>query len=162
MLLELESKGNEVYYVAPAFHELDELNAAYLNHQVRRRSIWIRPTTIGALTDDKEHHVAFQVPGPVRVCSEPRKIDMPTDFGSFERHLEAELRRPTKRTDSADDMELLAEQLYEIGQQRREIGVRQRDAARRELLDRRPVDRVAYYAAMFFGVQLFVVTKRDA
>ena len=37
MLLELEDKGNEVYYSAPAFHTSVEFNDAYLTHQVRTR-----------------------------------------------------------------------------------------------------------------------------
>ena len=37
MLLELEDKGNEVYYSAPAFHTSVEFNDAYLSHQVRTR-----------------------------------------------------------------------------------------------------------------------------
>jgi hypothetical protein len=74
MLLDLESDGNEVYYAAPAFHEPGELNGAYLSHNVRARSIWLRPSQIGAL-DDRDHHVAFTVPGAHFLCSDPRRID---------------------------------------------------------------------------------------
>ncbi|AFZ27833.1 hypothetical protein Cylst_5849 [Cylindrospermum stagnale PCC 7417] len=83
LLMDWESKGNEVYYVAPVFHELDDFNKAYLNHQILQRSIYIPPSDIGSLPDDKEHHVAFQVPGKAFRLSEPQEIPSPLSFEIF-------------------------------------------------------------------------------
>src|SRR5258706_14707828 len=93
MLLDLENRGNEVYSSAPAFHELDDLNSAYLRHRVKQRSIWMRPSAIGPLSADGDHHVAFQVPGCCLVCSDRRKIDGPADFESFAQRVEQEFRQ---------------------------------------------------------------------
>lgn len=59
LLLELESRGNEIYYVAPAFHQTAELNAHYLSKQIVERSVRFRPSDIGVLPDDDEHYVVF-------------------------------------------------------------------------------------------------------
>ena len=74
MLLDLEKDGNEVYYSAPAFHEPVELNEAYINHQVKVRSIWLRPSWIGYLRDGENHHVAFKHPGDRHLYSAHRRI----------------------------------------------------------------------------------------
>jgi hypothetical protein len=69
MLLDLESRGNEVYYLAPAFHTPEELNDSYLTHQVRARSLWLRPSIIGPLPMTNMLHSRFlaftiSAPGP--------------------------------------------------------------------------------------------------
>jgi hypothetical protein len=58
LLQELEKQGKEVYYVAPEFHVLDELNEAYLSNRVFDRSAFFRPLSI-RIPDDREHYVAF-------------------------------------------------------------------------------------------------------
>ncbi|MRK21941.1 hypothetical protein [Pseudomonas sp. JG-B] len=59
LLLDLEGKGNEVYYVAPAFHQTAELNAHYMSKEIVERSAGFRPSDIGVLPDDDEHYVVF-------------------------------------------------------------------------------------------------------
>src|SRR5262245_8892512 len=46
LLLELDVDPNEVFYAAPRFHLVDELNAAYINNDVRNRSLFIPPATL--------------------------------------------------------------------------------------------------------------------
>jgi hypothetical protein len=58
LLQELERTGSEVYYVAPEFHTLDELNTVYLSNSVFDHSAFFRPLGID-LPDDQEHYVAF-------------------------------------------------------------------------------------------------------
>lgn len=74
-LLSLEQAGNDVFYVAPAFHTIMELNTTYAERRVWSHSFRISPTLIGPLLYDKVHHVTFQHPtGPGRVYSdEPSK-----------------------------------------------------------------------------------------
>jgi hypothetical protein len=68
-LVELESKGNLVYYVAPVFHERRKLDDAYRTRQVAQRSYWLRPSAV-VLPDDREHDVSYCGPaGPHCVCS---------------------------------------------------------------------------------------------
>lgn len=74
MLLELEDAGQTVLYAAPKFHRKSELNEAYLNRTMIPQSFFIRPSTIGPLPDDLDHHVSFRDGYPVYLCSEPRKL----------------------------------------------------------------------------------------
>src|SRR5258708_40251362 len=74
MLLDLEATGAEVYYVAPAFHQAEQLNDAFLNGAVRPRSLWIRPSQIGPLPDSKQHHVSFEAIANWAFFSEPRRL----------------------------------------------------------------------------------------
>ena len=47
-----DGNSNEVFYAAPRFHEVGELNAAYLTSDAANRSFYIRPRDIGAILDD--------------------------------------------------------------------------------------------------------------
>jgi hypothetical protein len=62
LLLDLETRGERVYYIAPAFHTEDEFNQAYQKRMVITRSVCIRPKNIGTL-DTSEHYVSFQNSG---------------------------------------------------------------------------------------------------
>jgi len=72
LLQQLEGRGNEVYYAAPEFYLLDELNDAYLNNRVLERSAFFRPLDIN-LPDDKSHYVVFNKSSPAvwRCSREP-------------------------------------------------------------------------------------------
>ncbi len=59
LLLDCQGQGNEVFYVAPAFHRDEELNAAYLARTVSYDSIFVRPSDIGDIEDFDEHYVVF-------------------------------------------------------------------------------------------------------
>jgi hypothetical protein len=92
LLLDLERKGHEVYYSAPAFHEPDELNDAYLNQLVKSRSLWVKPSQIGPLPDNQDHHISFRLGGAWFFYSrDPQRLEGPTDFKSFEDHLSCRL-----------------------------------------------------------------------
>ena len=60
-LLSLEQTGQLVFYAAPAFHTVSELNQYYLREEVAQHSVFFRPSDIGPLPDDKNHHVAFKI-----------------------------------------------------------------------------------------------------
>ncbi|GAG33997.1 unnamed protein product, partial [marine sediment metagenome] len=128
MLLDLENRRNEVYYCAPAFHSPEELNDAYLNHLVRDKSLWLRPSVIGPLTDDRDHHVAFQVPGVHRFCSESRILDTKGNFSEFSRQIELSYRQKSKSALSENSLVGLAKSLQSITEKRSDIS---RDSKRR-------------------------------
>ena len=73
MLLALDEDEDLVFYAAPQFHLLDEINHAWSQNRVADRSIFLRPGDIGSL-DDESHHVAFDG-ARAWLCSEPKKID---------------------------------------------------------------------------------------
>ncbi len=116
LLLDLEEKGNLVLYAAPGFSEPDELNEAYSLDQTAKRSIFIRPSAIGPLTDDDRHWVAFRI-GP-RVAfrySEPRPVKLEFPEGLFrpQRVAEVKQRRKSPLPESYGD---IADELLKIYQ----------------------------------------------
>lgn len=89
MLLSLDNGSNEVYYVAPLFDTQDEFNKYYLNGSILRNSVFIRPSTIGPLPDDLEHHVSIDphLSSAYRLSSSPKKIEAPRSGTSFTEYL---------------------------------------------------------------------------
>jgi len=72
-LLALDVAPNFVFYAAPRFHRLDEINEAWHHNAVASRSQFVAPQVIGSLTAGR-HAVAFDGRG-IWVCSEPRRIE---------------------------------------------------------------------------------------
>lgn len=72
LLLELDNGTNEVFYAAPRFNTITEINAAWQANAVASRSIFVRPRDIGVL-DDKLHHVAYDA-NRTFLCSQPKPI----------------------------------------------------------------------------------------
>jgi hypothetical protein len=72
-LLNLEQRGENVFYAAPCFHTMPELTVAYLARMVVQRSAFFPPSIIGPLPDQYDHYVAFSGTAAY-FCSEPRKL----------------------------------------------------------------------------------------
>jgi hypothetical protein len=72
-LVSLDDRNNLVFYVAPRFNTIEEINAAWAKHRVAQRSIFVAPRDIGLIKDDERHHVSFDA-GHAYFCSEPREI----------------------------------------------------------------------------------------
>jgi hypothetical protein len=72
LLLSLDNGTNVVRYVAPLFHRLTELDAAYHQDEVLQNSILFRPQRIGAFTDNDQHAVVFESRAIWTVASDPR------------------------------------------------------------------------------------------
>lgn len=79
MLLALDDGTNLVFYAAPRFHQINEINQAWSRTDVARRSLFVAPSTIGPL-DDAQHHIAFDSAN-TWLCSEPRAIEVLTSRG---------------------------------------------------------------------------------
>ncbi len=161
-LLTLEQAGNDVFYVAPAFHTSADLNANYAQRRIWDRSFRINPTQIGPLPDDKSHHVSFQQPsGTWRFYSdEPSKEGRAAETGEIARLLEQHIAERGKRN--------LREQLEELDTKLQTI-VKSRNTERRdrERIDLKelgdhidPLRRVAYIARQFFDCQMLFVSLR--
>lgn len=60
LLLELERKGETVFYVAPEFHTSQELNEQYLARSIVTRPAAFSPLDIGDLPDQHEHYIVFE------------------------------------------------------------------------------------------------------
>lgn len=160
MLLDLEGRGQEVYYSAPMFHQPEELNAAFMASGVGARSIWIRPSDIGPLPDDGEHHVSFEPGSPWTFFSKPKPLDVKREFSDVAETLHRTLRERGEVALKRENLEHLAGSIGEIAEKRREIRERQKAATREMLRKISPLQRVAYYASVFLESQLFVVQER--
>jgi hypothetical protein len=162
MLLGLEAAGNEVYYSAPAFHEPNELNEAYLNHSVKARSVWIRPSWIGPLPDEDDHYVAFLHPGPKLFRSEPKSMRQPLDFESFSDRTLTAIRQRGQTALLSDNLETLAQQLVEIIRERRDVRTDLLSLTRERLANLEPIRRIACYAHAFLDTRTFVVHEEES
>jgi hypothetical protein len=93
LLLDLEAKGNSVWYMAPQFFLLEDMNDAYLSQKVLERSVFIAPSKIGRLPDDEDHHIAFQSPDLFYLLSRPVKREYRIDFDAFHADLQRHVAR---------------------------------------------------------------------
>lgn len=59
LLLDLENRGEAVFYTAPRFFHDDDFANYYGNRVILSNSAFILPSTIGDLPDDGDHHVSF-------------------------------------------------------------------------------------------------------
>lgn len=59
LLIDLEKKGNLVFYATPKIHEAVNLNGAFFDHQVVALSLFVSPGDIGELPDKDAHSVVF-------------------------------------------------------------------------------------------------------
>jgi hypothetical protein len=162
LLLELEGQGHEVYYTAPAFYKPEELNDSYLNHQVRARSIWIKPSQIGPLPDNRNHHVSFQHPdGEWYFCSEPKVLHGKKSYKDFIEDITEKVRTQGNLALTRPELEKLARNIMEVAERRPDIGVREKQAARRVLVDAQPLKQISYYASVFLECQLFIINEEQ-
>jgi hypothetical protein len=102
MLFALDDGSCLVFYAAPRFHELAEIDDAWRNNSVASRSIFVAPSAIGRL-DDASHHVAYDEKS-AWLCSEPRSIKF-LDSNNLLTELNARI---------AHDRRPLREKLHEI------------------------------------------------
>jgi hypothetical protein len=93
LLLDLERSFHFVFYTAPRFHKLHELNQAYSKSQVIRDSVFIRPGAIGHL-DDANHHVSFLLGrSAYLLSSNPQPIEA-VDIATLAERLRSSPSRP--------------------------------------------------------------------
>ena len=161
MLLELEDKGNEVYYSAPAFHTSVEFNDAYLSHHVRTLSLWMKPSQIGPLPDDRDHHVAFVLGNTPHFCSSPRALETKGEFKEFEESVTRSFNERSETAIKREALEETAQNLSEIAEKHRHIPIELRRSLRETLASRHPLDQIAFYSQVFLDAQLFIVREQD-
>jgi len=161
MLLDLENAGNEVYYSAPAFLTSDKFNEAYLLHQVRARSLWIRPSQIGPLVDDGDHHVAFRLGDRPHICSKPRPLETSGNLEEFERSVARSFNEKARAAIKRDALKHTAKVLSDIAEKHRHISSESKRSSRDQLANRHPLERIAVYSQVFFDCQQFMVREAD-
>ena len=95
LLLDLEAKHQDVFYLAPRFHRAIELDDAYVNSKVIERSSAVPPSWVGPLPDDFSHYIAIAHDDSRRLfCSdEHRDIDTAPMWGLLSRRRQIGARR---------------------------------------------------------------------
>ncbi|MDP3749714.1 MAG: hypothetical protein Q8Q88_22005 [Phenylobacterium sp.] len=130
LLLELDNAPNLVFYAAPRFHEISEINAAWQAEAVSARSVFVAPSQVGSL-DEERHSVAFDGM-QTWVCTEPRQMQALTSRDLLEK-IQGAL---------TQDDRPLGERLQEIAEDLRaaEVRGRNRAEAKRQDAERRRED----------------------
>jgi hypothetical protein len=159
LLLKLESTGAAVYYAAPQFHSPSELNDAYAAKQVAQRSIFIKPSEIGTLPDDDDHHIAFRSGFASYLCSDnPRLL---REAGAERNSLIEELRTGSLRRPriepSAESSRDWADRLMTIVRSEKKAVPWLTDRRVANLYERNPLSLFAYLARTFFDCQVVVI-----
>lgn len=162
MLCDLEGSGAAVRYVAPMFHRTAELNEAYLGQQVLQRSIFLRPSAIGPLTDGGNHHVSFGSRNAWWFFSEPHRGDEPLDEEKFEAEVRFRIRQDGATALTSAALNHLKASMIEIIERHRRRAQRAEDLAfSRFLAAPDPLRQVGYLSRTFFGAECLVVSTTE-
>lgn len=93
-LVALDDGSNLVFYAAPRFHLLSEINDAWQAQNVAARSIFVAPSAIGLIYDNDRHHVSYDATEAF-FCSEPKRIE-PISASKLEKEIKERLTRDTR------------------------------------------------------------------
>lgn len=158
LLLRLEAARQLVFYAAPAFYTMDSLNKAYLAKTVASQSIFISPSALGAMPDDKVHHVVFSLTPPKNrafLFSSPREVD----FIPGQQFLQQLSIRISRR----DQPPLALERLVDDASENLVSILRDSSHIEGEgfysLLQLPALERVAYLSRTYFGCEPFLVRQ---
>lgn len=157
MLTDLEGQpGNQVYYIAPGFADVNALDDSYRSKQVIARSAMFSPSDIGTLPDNEDHRVSFR-PGEQWgwFLSEPKRIAIHTKEKVIARASDHHLSE--NGLGVRESLDELADKMEDIirehrGQYR---SIDQPSSASQEGR-RDPLERAAYLARTHFGAELFL------
>ena len=153
LLLELEKKGERVFYAAPRFYKNEDFSCHYRNHQIIRNSAFIAPGQIGVLPDDKEHRVAFEPSAKSGwLLSEPDAVGQILDGDELIESIMEDLRGEMPARDRVDiALERVRSVLAELGIQEEEATNEGDDAAFR---------RLAFLARRYFDALFVLIGRR--
>ncbi|GAB3729889.1 hypothetical protein GCM10028862_08700 [Luteimonas pelagia] len=156
LLLDLESSGESVYYVAPEFHTPRELNRHYLARSVVVNSAAFAPSAIGVLPDDKEHYVVFEKGASHgwRCSDDPKQVER-TTLASRLKALRAK-----ERKFGEEGLIKLTSLMVEVIRQRTGIAGLPRSAredAEAIAEQRTPLESAGFLARTFFSSELLIV-----
>ena len=160
LLLDLESTGEKVFYIAPEFHRPVELNNFYLSRTVIENSAAFKPSNIGPLPSNDEHYVVFRKASShgFRCSEDPKKVVRTSLREGFRAAIPEIEPRPIGR----DDIIALSNKMLGVVERRSEADSHWAEivdgaGARRIIDERDPVEAIGYMALNFFGCELVIV-----
>jgi hypothetical protein len=166
LLLALQIMDNQVYYVAPEFHTVEELNDAYASRNVHERSAYFSPVDIGTLPTANQHYLTFSRSSNDAFLwsKDPRQLKVSHSSKDFADTLTTYVREKGVKIDNLT-FEHLAGDMIEILDSR----ARQTDSLkqfRAQIASQKERIRetsyfAAYLARLFFDAELFIVGERD-
>ena len=166
LLIDLENAGNQVYYVAPEFHTVEELNDAYASRNVYHRSAFFSPVDIGRLPTIDQHYLTFN-PSDADAflwSKEPRKLKQLHSSKDFENMLTKHVREKGSKIDNLT-FERLTDGMMGIldNRARKTDRLKQFQAQIKSQKERiRETSNFAVYLArLFFDAELFIVGEQD-
>jgi|ERR1017187_1579232 hypothetical protein len=110
-LLDLANKGKMVFYVAPEFHEREQLNRFYNLGRVPSQSAFFDPKDIGAL-DEECHHIAYKPEVDNGwFCSKARRLSHPQNSHYFLKQITQAVTQANRIEDSIKFFEALIEDI---------------------------------------------------
>ncbi len=159
MLLDLEYKEDNVYYAAPAFHAIQEFNYAYLKCKVCEFSRWIKPSFIGSLPDEKNHHVTFCPKGRSKLTffSEPKVLDTDGSFENFKKDMHRSLKENSDHKLTEDNLQEKVRTTEEIIKEHHPNS----ESVLQEKFSDYPLKQLSFYSQVFFGSQLFIIQNKS-
>ena len=169
LLTDLQNQGNSVYYVAPRFHTVEELNEAYGNGDILERSAFFPPASIslGNPPDIDVHYMAFHPSGkPHFLCSQQPKE---TKEGYTGKEVaEIERIRVKDRRSKVDEIffEGIADAVLDVLTERSANTGRAKDLQsrlnQRNAPFREAAEFAAYLTRVFLDAELFVVGESNS
>ena len=159
MLIDLEEKpGNQVYYIAPGFSDVDTLDKYYESQQVIRRSAMFSPREIGILPDTEDHRVSFRPDEPWGwFLSDPKQIPI---------HTKEKVIAQTRKHPLSENGHGVREFLDQLVRKMEGIigkkGDRYWETGEEEASQgawRNPLERAAYLARTHFGAELLLAAE---
>jgi hypothetical protein len=157
MLINLENEpGNQVYYIAPRFADVNALDNAYRNRAVVERSAMFSPSEIGPLPDNRYHRIAFSRNGnSAWFLSEPQKVPVRHKKELFDRGYKAA--RTSKFRQLDDWLQSLTTRMIAIRHEYTKLRINIRNDV--PLIERSPLDEAAYQARTHFGCELLLLAE---
>ena len=166
LLVDLEKAGNQVYYVAPEFHTVEELNDAYVSRNVYYRSAFFTPVDIGILPTIDRHYLTFNSSNTDAFLwsREPKKLKQLHSSKDFENMLMKHVGEKSSKIDNLT-FEHLTDGMVEILDNRAMKTDRLKQfqlqiKSQKERI-RETSNFAAYLARLFFDAELFVVGEQD-
>ncbi|MGN6528276.1 MAG: hypothetical protein ACTHL8_17945 [Burkholderiaceae bacterium] len=162
LLLDLESSGESVFYVAPEFHLPAELNAYYLSGTIVNNSAAFSPLAIGAMPDDDEHYIVFgRGTSTGYRCSDYSKEVVKFDLENGLRPL-LDARGARDRTLDEGGLRDISNRMLDVlasGEERLRSRQKSIDipGLRKIVVDRDPLESIGYMARTFFDAELLIV-----
>lgn len=158
LLIDLEHSGETVFYIAPEFHLLSELNHFYISKTIILNSAAFSPLELKPLPDDEKHYVVFKrgasdgyfcSNNPIQV----QKISIKNGLGNL---IQSRNIQPRDLDEQA--LKKISENMLKAlsHQQHREHATIMRELE--GLLSNRPtIESISYISRIFFDAELIIL-----